>query len=342
MASAAAQRYFNSFSTADQENIRRGWNGNDAMMDQWFQNAVAGGAVGPDGDPMRNQMNEANAAYNRGERGTTDTSGGFTAAQLRELAKQQNWSEDFDRYSDETIQGWINGWWDPAKQRFRSMRGAEGHFEKPTECPPGMMPGGPDENNPCINPNTGQSAPAAASGTGQTGSYWGQDDPLQRYLTNMMATGGGAFGGGSSNPYGGGAVQNGAQLQGGGVFWSNGQAPPAAAATAGTGQVDPSHGAGSSSAQGIMPTGPAQHGGINPAANTASQSSIMQMPGPAPFASNPAPAAPAQTWAAAPSPAPSPAAANPWGTSNTNDGDGLAALANPTKRRRQDARSSWF
>jgi hypothetical protein len=90
----------------------------------------------------------------------------MTPEELRRLAQEQGWSEDFQRFSAPTLQGWLDQYWDPSQNKFRSMRGAEGYFEKPTECPPGMMPSGPDETDPCI-PN--ESAPGWGGGGGAGG-----------------------------------------------------------------------------------------------------------------------------------------------------------------------------
>lgn len=71
-----------------------------------------------------------------------------------------NRSEDMARFIVNPDTGGLSGdtlsRWDPYLIRegpnagkYRSMRGAEGVFDKPTECPPGMGPSGGDERNPC-------------------------------------------------------------------------------------------------------------------------------------------------------------------------------------------------
>lgn len=63
--------------------------------------------------------------------------------------------------------------------RYKSMRGAQGFFDKPTECPPGMVPSGPNETDPCVqNPNTGPGGPGGGAGPqgggGFDGGGWAQ------------------------------------------------------------------------------------------------------------------------------------------------------------------------
>jgi hypothetical protein len=207
MASAAAQRYFNSFPAGQQAQIRASWGGAD-LMDEWFGNAVQSGAVGPDG--MR--------PTSEGATGPTSSTGNWTAAQLRDYAGQQGWSEDFQRFNDATLQGWINDYWDPQAMKFRSMRGGEGYFEKPTECPPGMMPSGPNETDPCIG-NSGEVAPKGSGGAGGragAGAAGGFSSPLAEMLANQ----GSFLSGydptrGDNNP----GVQGGV-LKGGGLWWA--------------------------------------------------------------------------------------------------------------------------
>ncbi|MEK9723022.1 MAG: hypothetical protein VW405_05995 [Rhodospirillaceae bacterium] len=128
MASAAAQSYFNQFSPAEQERIRQSWGGAD-LMDEWFNNAVGAGAVGASGAPT-------------------------TAAQAQQYARNTGTSEDYLRFQDPDFQRWAE-WFDPASGRYRSSRGASGLYDKPTECPPGMVPSGPNETDPCIGDPTG-------------------------------------------------------------------------------------------------------------------------------------------------------------------------------------------
>jgi len=123
-----AQRYFATFSPEDQASIIASWGGQD-RKEQWFANAVAAGAVNADGSPI----------------------GSITPQALRAKAKAEGWSEDFARpeFTDAVLQGWIDKYWDAKAGKFRSARGAEGLWEKPTECPDGQSPSGPDEDSPC-------------------------------------------------------------------------------------------------------------------------------------------------------------------------------------------------
>lgn len=61
-----------------------------------------------------------------------------TPEELRQLSQAQGWSEDFARFSDPQVQAWINQYWDPGRQRFRSQHAPQGagdwaYVEKPTE-----------------------------------------------------------------------------------------------------------------------------------------------------------------------------------------------------------------
>jgi len=121
MPSAAAQRYFNSFDPQQQANIRASWGGSD-LMDQWFQNAQQAGAVQ---DTGARKVDDA-------------TPGGMTPDKLRQKAKSEGWSEDFARFSDAQLTGWINQYYDPQRGKFRSQHAPPGagdwaYVEKPTE-----------------------------------------------------------------------------------------------------------------------------------------------------------------------------------------------------------------
>jgi hypothetical protein len=141
MASPAAQAYFNQFSPAEQARITASWGGAD-LMDEWFQNAVAAGAVGQSGAPA-------------------------TAAQAQQYAQNTGTAEDYQRFQDPDFQRWAE-WFDPASGRYRSSRGAPGLYDKPTECPPGMVPSGPNETDPCI---AGDGAGGGGGGYGGGGAY---------------------------------------------------------------------------------------------------------------------------------------------------------------------------
>jgi hypothetical protein len=202
MASPAAQAFFDKQSPQDRMAIIDSWGGAD-LTDEWFKNAQAAGSVAA--------APAAPAAP--------------AAADIRSASVGK--SEDFARFDDAVLQAW-QPFYDAAasqaagRPQYRSSRGAPGFFDKPTECPAGQTPGGPDESSPCKstdalmqaqeahNQEKYGAAPAAgpAAGAGAGASYFGQDDPLQRYLTERMASGAGTFEG----------TQTGGQFQGGGVF----------------------------------------------------------------------------------------------------------------------------
>lgn len=137
MANAAAQRYLQQFSPAEQEQIQASWAGNPNGLEDWFNAAVAAGAVGSSGAPQ-DHIRAQQYAQNTGQ------------------------SEDFLRFQGPDFERWAE-WFDPDSGRYRSSRGAEGLYDKPTECPAGMVPGGPNETDPCIWPNGG---PGGGGGMG--------------------------------------------------------------------------------------------------------------------------------------------------------------------------------
>lgn len=97
----------------------------------------------------------------------------MTPAELRAFAKQNNWQEDFERFDDATLGGWLKNYWDEGAQKFRSGRaGVTGFWEKPTECPPGMVPFGPSETAKCVS----EAEASAASGGGNAA---GTASPLE-------------------------------------------------------------------------------------------------------------------------------------------------------------------
>src|SRR3990167_3699102 len=130
MASAAAQAFFDKQSPKDRMAIIDSWGGRD-LTDEWYNNAKAAGSV-PAAGAAPTLPSE------------TD---------IRSAA--QGKSEDFDRFNAGTVEGWTRDYYDAAasqaagRPQFRSSRGAPGFYDKPTECPEGQSPAGPDESSPC-------------------------------------------------------------------------------------------------------------------------------------------------------------------------------------------------
>jgi hypothetical protein len=106
-------------------------------------------------------------AQNAGQQQQTNKSqyANMTPDALRQLAKQQSWSEDFDRFSNGQLQQWLNKYWDPNQGKFRSQHaGVTGFFEKPTECPNGSTPFGSKENAQCLPNNDPRLYPVGNGG----------------------------------------------------------------------------------------------------------------------------------------------------------------------------------
>lgn len=239
MANPSAQTYFNSFDPATQEQIRASWAGNPNGMQDWFAAAVQAGAVGPTGE-RKGGGGDQGAGVNTGSGG-----GGMTPQKLRQHARQQGWSEDFARFDDDLLEGWISRSWDPAKGKFRSEHAPQGatgewaYVEKPTEgiVDPQGIEWGPHGTKTGVNLSAlGLNSLGGSVRTGNAGLPPGQrggapnpgltpqqpasfaqglydpSNPLQNHLVGLVQQG--AFGN-----WAGGGVNNAASLQGGGV-WS--------------------------------------------------------------------------------------------------------------------------
>jgi hypothetical protein len=219
--SAAARKYYDSFPPDMQEKIRSSTGGN---LDQWFQNAVAAGAVQPSG------------ARNPGEQ-TSDTSGtggGWTPQRIRQHFQSKGF-DTFDGIDDNTLWTWINqGLWDPNRKVFKperqSVDGKEIDYNnqpdfKPSDCPSGYTPTGSGPGAKCapntdFDPNTGAytrgatggaKAPAGAPGAAAPTSTE-VEDPLQAALVAAFQDRAGMFTR---------ATPAGAELGSGGIFWTD-------------------------------------------------------------------------------------------------------------------------
>ena len=214
--------------------------GEQAWLADWYANAKAAGSIPSERADNYAGPNDAEAQGHNYSQNVSGSSGwkpgqSITPQQLRQLAQEQNFSEDYNRYSDAQLQAWIDRSWDPQAGKFRSEHGQEGHFEKPTECAPGttlhgskcvswdQLPGelgGGGGFHPGNAPGPG--GPAAPSGMQSSG------DPLQDALVALYQERGGMFGGSDA----------GEALKGGGIWWGSQGAPlpmaPAAQAQAAT------------------------------------------------------------------------------------------------------------
>ena len=168
----AAQQYYNSLSPEEKQKV-------DAIGGpsvDWFTNAVNAGvpdAVRAAGGTRPGESGwEIEGGYTLGAGGNTADWLGKrtpTPSELRQYAKEQGWSEDFNRYSDRQVAAWLGSSWDQGANKFKNAQGQL--VEKPTEDVGGGGYGG---------------------GYGGGGGYTGNGGPY-----------GGGGGGGQGGPYGG-------------------------------------------------------------------------------------------------------------------------------------------
>jgi len=230
------------------------------------------------------------AAYNREIAASQGApSGAPDEAAIRAAAQGQ--SEDFGRFASDDLKRWAPNYDAAASQaagrpQYRSSRGAPGFFDKPTECPEGQSPAGPDETSPCKDTDqllaaqgAGVAQPGQAgtngAGGGQPGSEnYNPDDPLQARLMELMQSGGGSMGG----------IGSGAFTGGGGAMWQEG-GPASSALTAATlNAFSPNAPSAQASGGGGAP---AQMPGIN--ASYSANPPVAGAPAAAPVASTAAP-----------------------------------------------------
>lgn len=172
-------------------NRGEGGSGHNTAVQAYFQGLSGGGATAPaggiPGTPGTGSdaaVSQANAAYASGQRGSDPNAifgpGGAAAyRQAYGAAQGGNRPEDLARFSDETLAGWDqymvkDG---PNAGKYRSMRGAPGFFDKPTECPPGQVPSGPDETDPCTSADGGGGGGGGGAAGGGAGAGAGAPAP---------------------------------------------------------------------------------------------------------------------------------------------------------------------
>ena len=148
-----------------------------------------------------------------------------TPSELRAYAASNEWSEDFARNDDATLNQWIADRWDVGRNKFRSYHAPEGagdwaYVEKPSESvidPSTGTEWGPWGNQDAVNvteQKARQSAqtpqtPATPAATTPTPTTPNND--LQQRLIDMFTQGGGYF---AEHP---GALS----LAGGGIVWKD-------------------------------------------------------------------------------------------------------------------------
>lgn len=108
--------------------------GPDQWAQDWYQNAVNAGSI--QGERTKGELTATDETTGETPQGYKNTGTSAFADMIRKKAKDEGWSEDFERFSDAQIDAWQK-YYDPSVGRFKSEHGGEGYFEKPSECPEG-------------------------------------------------------------------------------------------------------------------------------------------------------------------------------------------------------------
>lgn len=127
-----AEQYLASLPAAEQQKVQESLAASGSSLDQWYQAAIDAGdpravkaAGGTEAEETEGGIADwANAAPSSEWLGKRVP----TPRELRRYAKEQNWSEDFARYSDRVLADWLaRGEWDINAGTFK------GGVQKPTE-----------------------------------------------------------------------------------------------------------------------------------------------------------------------------------------------------------------
>lgn len=203
--SSGAQRYFSSFSAADQQNIRNSWGGKN-LMEDWYQNAVKAGATNGAGaqapgtgvgvqqggehsgqktiiaDPSKS-LREQGIASGQGEEGWS-TAGMPDRTGMRAWARENGMSEDFDRFDENQLLRWQDKLDSkcPPKTPFQADDGS-GCVEKPIDS---NKPGGVGGQGFAAGGGGGGGGGAAAAAGSMGGGATGLDADLQKQISGLV------------------------------------------------------------------------------------------------------------------------------------------------------------
>jgi hypothetical protein len=211
--SQQAIKYFNSFPPEQQAQILASWGGNQGMMELWYQNALAAGAVPP-------TISQGGSEGGGVPQGTTPSSGWTpkNKAELQEYARSRGWSEDYQRFDDATVLSWIQNYWDAGTGTFRSAKTdekgnpLEGGVEKPDDTPPGWAAWGSGNkairtDDPRYLASQGQQPAAAPEAAAPAAPTTGYTPPVTPTAAPTTAQPTGTPGAGTVQPPPGAPVQ---------------------------------------------------------------------------------------------------------------------------------------